>query len=80
MMIMSHCLIHACRFNLLFFKRFWCILLVAVPKVLSVSMLLLVLLVLIRAAGLFVAAAAKLNSFSESPVIVTNFTFTPPPI
>ena len=45
---------HICvilRFNLLFLKRFWLIFHVAVPSLRSKSLLLLVLLILARAAG-----------------------------
>ena len=40
-----------CRFNLLFLKRFWLIMTVAVPRVFSKSLLLLVILIVARAAG-----------------------------
>ena len=40
-----------CRFNFLFLRRFWLIMRVAVPSVCSKSLLLLVMLVVARAAG-----------------------------
>lgn len=57
------------RFDILFLKRFWCVMRVAFPKLCSKSSLLLILLIFTRAAG-------KAHLSPASPTLYSPFSRT----
>ena len=62
-----------CRFNFLFLKRFWLIMRVAVPGVCSKSLLLLVILIVVRAAGQWRKCIGAMDEVLCSPTCWDSF-------